>query len=253
MPVNAAVSTAIHEYLDTIERERGVKILFAVEAGSRAWGCHSPNSDYDVRFVYRRPLNWYLSIHERRDVLEPKFPDPYDITGWDVRKALFQIYRGNPQFHEWLHSPIWYWGDRAPFEKLAIKYFNPRAAIYHYLHMAHGNWRDYFKHDQALTKKYFYVIRPLLACRFIADRQSIPPVRIDNLNAYAVDVPNWTDLQKRKLTGEEFGMGPRYPDLDAWIVKELDKLSAYARVTPRVSSAPDDLDEFFYDAITAGF
>src|SRR5688500_5596025 len=95
--------TVVQE-LGLLQQEQGIDILFAVESGSRTWGFASPDSDWDVRFVYKRPLSWYLSINERRDVLEPKYPDPLDINGWDIQKTLFQIYRGNPALMEWLYS-----------------------------------------------------------------------------------------------------------------------------------------------------
>lgn len=65
----------IIELLHSIEAEHGVKVLYACESGSRAWGFASPDSDYDVRFVYVRPLEDYLSLVPVRDVIEKMFPE----------------------------------------------------------------------------------------------------------------------------------------------------------------------------------
>ena len=84
--------------LHAIETKNNVKIIFACEAGSRAWGFESPDSDYDIRFVYVRPKDWYFSINveNRRDVIELPILDDYDINGWDIRKALKLMRKSNP-------------------------------------------------------------------------------------------------------------------------------------------------------------
>src|SRR5260221_12565463 len=98
----------ILDQLRLIETTHGVKIIHAVESGSRVWGFDSPNSDYDVRFIYTRPINWYLGVFERRDVIELPIDGLLDINGWDLKKALFLISKSNPVLHEWLNSPIVY-------------------------------------------------------------------------------------------------------------------------------------------------
>ncbi|MEM6906851.1 MAG: nucleotidyltransferase domain-containing protein, partial [Pseudomonadota bacterium] len=92
--------------LTGIERDFGVRILFAIESGSRAWGFPSPDSDYDVRFVYVHPTDWYLSLTPGRDVIELPIRDDLDIGGWDLRKALNLLLKPNPVMLEWLSSPI---------------------------------------------------------------------------------------------------------------------------------------------------
>jgi predicted nucleotidyltransferase len=96
--------------LGNAEREHGVRILLAVESGSRAWGFHSPNSDYDVRFIYMRDPDWYhaVDLEERRDVIEYPIVDDIDLNGWDLRKALRLYWKSNPAFVEWIQSPIMY-------------------------------------------------------------------------------------------------------------------------------------------------
>ena len=70
--------------LQELEAENNVKILYACESGSRAWGFPSATSDYDVRFIYLRPVEWYLSIEQKRDVIEYPVENDLDISGWDL-------------------------------------------------------------------------------------------------------------------------------------------------------------------------
>ena len=104
----AAVRQEVRRRLDDLEREEAVRVLYACESGSRAWGFASTDSDYDVRFLYVRPRDWYLSIAARRDVIEQPIVDPYDVNGWDLRKALQLFRKSNPPLLEWLGSPIVY-------------------------------------------------------------------------------------------------------------------------------------------------
>lgn len=94
--------------LDDIERKENVKIIYAVESGSRAWGFDSQDSDYDVRFIYVRPLNDYLSLEDIKDTIDYELNDVFDINGWDLKKALKLLYKSNPTLYEWKASPIVY-------------------------------------------------------------------------------------------------------------------------------------------------
>jgi Predicted nucleotidyltransferase len=174
----------IIQTLKQIEEEENVKIIYACESGSRAWGFESTDSDYDVRFIYIRPINWYLSIYDKRDVIEKPISDSLDINGWDVRKALQLLKKSNPPLLEWLRSPILYTEDISciqPMKGLVTKSFSPQSCIYHYLSMAKGNYREHLQGDTIWTKKYFYVLRPILACKWIEAENTIPPVKFDIL------------------------------------------------------------------------
>jgi predicted nucleotidyltransferase len=141
--------------LKEAEAEHSVKILYACESGSRAWGFASPDSDYDVRFIYAHQKDWYLNILPKRDVIEYPVTPVYDYSGWDLRKTLFLMNKSNPVLFEWLHSPIVYYKDEYAFNvinKLAKEYFSPISSTYHYLHMANGNYRQYLQADEVRTK-----------------------------------------------------------------------------------------------------
>ena len=174
------------QQLATIEKERGVRIVYACESGSRAWGFASPDSDYDVRFVYARGEDWYLSfnVERRRDVIECPIVDELDCNGWDVRKALHLFTRTNGALLEWLRSPIRYverGGFAESLRELAPRAFNPTALCYHYGHKARRNVRDHLMRDQVKLKKYLYVLRPLFAVIHLERGLGLPPVAFQAL------------------------------------------------------------------------
>ena len=178
------INTRIISSLREIEGEKGVKILYACESGSRAWGFPSADSDYDVRFVYVQPVKRYLSIRKRRDVIEVSADGKLDISGWDLQKALLLLRKSNPPLLEWLGSPIIYleeYAVAAQMRQLAAQYYSATASAYHYLHMARGNYREYLKGETVWLKKYFYVLRPILAVKWIEQGMGIVPTAFDTL------------------------------------------------------------------------
>ena len=159
----------IQKELAQIEQTQNVRILLAVESGSRAWGFASPDSDYDVRFIYVRPKDAYLRLQKHRDVIELPINDALDINGWDLTKTLRLLHKSNPTLFEWGASPIVYLETdfAARFKSVMGRYFSSKRGLYHYIHMAAGNYREYIKGDMIKAKKYFYVLRPVLACFLI--------------------------------------------------------------------------------------
>ena len=177
-PIQKQIETA----LDGIECDQDARILFAVELGSRAWGFASPDSDYDVRFVYKRNVREYVRIREQRDVIELPIAGDLDINGWDILKALTQFRKSNPALLEWLHSPIVYrvQGTFAKnLRKLAAEHFSPRRMTYHYLSMAKQNYRLSIENKAEVSlKKYLYVLRPLACIAWLEQNDSPPPTSI---------------------------------------------------------------------------
>lgn len=170
--------------LQRIERENNVEILFAVESGSRAWGFPSKDSDYDVRFVYSHPVEWYLSIEQKRDVIEHPISGELDISGWDIRKALQLFTKSNPAILEWIRSPISYYKKSnflEQLQKMSEKHFDKKAVMHHYLHMASKNYRLFLQKNKVRLKKYFYVLRPIFACKWIEEKGTLPPVEFETL------------------------------------------------------------------------
>lgn len=173
----------IQEKLREIEQREECRILLAVESGSRAWGFASPDSDYDVRFIYVRPKKAYLRLDRTRDVIEVPINDELDINGWDIDKTLRLLHKSNPTVFEWFSSPIIYqtsaFADQ--FRPIMQKYFSSKAGLWHYLHMAEGNYRDYLRGEMVRAKKYFYVLRPILACKWILEKGTPPPMLFTDL------------------------------------------------------------------------
>jgi predicted nucleotidyltransferase len=237
--------------LDAIEADHRVRILYACESGSRAWGFASSNSDWDVRFIYDHDLPWYLSISHKRDVIELPIEGDLDINGWDLRKALYLLGKSNPVLNEWLGSPIVYRADRefvAGMCVLAERFLNPVALFHHYQHMACGNFREYLKGETVRVKKYLYVLRPILACLWIERGLGIPPVLFDELVAGVVSegelFAEIEALLVRKKAGDELQSGPRLPVIHAFIEQELERLRnvAIEKAEPVDWS---ELDRFF--------
>lgn len=168
----------IQEKLREIEQREECRILLAVESGSRAWGFASPDSDYDVRFIYMRPEKAYLRLDRTRDVIEVPINDELDINGWDIDKTLRLLHKSNPTVFEWFSSPIIYQTSALAdqFRPIMQKYFSSKAGLWHYLHMAEGNYRDYLRGEIVRAKKYFYVLRPILACKGILEKGTPPPM-----------------------------------------------------------------------------
>ena len=225
----------ILEELRKIEAAEGVKIIMAIESGSRAWGFASPDSDYDVRFIYVRKQEDYLRLEGMRDVIEWRLDKTLDICGWDLKKALQLIYKSNPTIFEWCASPIVYMENEA-FSKvkaLLPKYFSVKKSLYHYWHMAETNYREYLKGDIVRVKKYFYVIRPLLAAKWILDRRTSPPMLFDYLVEAELDTslrPELDRLLEMKKTMPELGQAPRIESLNKYIesvMPEMKRLADY--------------------------
>jgi predicted nucleotidyltransferase len=215
----------ITQRLAEIAAAHGVEILFAAESGSRAWGFASADSDYDIRFIYRHPTAWYVSLHELRDVIElPLDADMLDIGGWDLRKALRLLLRSNPPLHEWLGSPIVYrdsQGCGAALRGLFVDCAVPRRLMLHYLSMARGQRDLLGPRPLVRRKRYLYVVRPLLAVALLARGEWPPPMAIGALLDSAQLTPDQRGaidaLIEEKRAGGELGEGPRIEVLDDWI------------------------------------
>ncbi len=225
----------IRERLFAIEREESVKIFYACESGSRAWGFPSKNSDYDVRFLYVREPDWYLSIdvEDRRDVIERPILDEFDVNGWDLRKALKLLRKSNPPLLEWLNSATIYLEDEtisAKFKSLVPHCYSATACTYHYLQMARGNFREYLKGDTVSVKKYFYVLRPLLAIKWIEESSGVVPMQFGVLVQHILPKGELRDqietLTERKKLGDELKREPRIDVISEFIESEMTRLAS---------------------------
>lgn len=199
----------ILEKLTQIEQDKQVKILYACESGSRAWGFASPDSDFDVRFIYIHQPDYYLSIDDGSDVIELPVNEVLDISGWDIRKALKLFRKSNPPLMEWLQSPIIYQKNDAFFDEiktLTPDYYIPRNGFNHYLNMTQNTFEGSLQTDMVKLKKYFYALRPILACKWTVDKGELPPMEFDKLRSIITDSlvqQAFDDLLAQKIKADE--------------------------------------------------
>lgn len=226
----------IREELLAVERERGVRVLLAVESGSRAWGMASPDSDYDVRFVYARHEEDYLRLEEMRDTIEWRLDETYDVVGWDLCKFLRLMRGSNPTVFEWLESPIVY-REIPAFREVRAKAsccFSGKASAHHYLGMAKGEEKAYSKADMVSSKVYLYAIRAVLAARWVLDRGTPAPMEFQELIDAVLDARmalTVDRLLEAKSDGTEKCTVPHMPELEEWVAVETALLFDRARGT----------------------
>mgnify|MGYP004454683683 FL=1 len=241
----------IQEQLRRIEEAENIKILLAVESGSRAWGFASPDSDYDVRFIYIRRLEDYLRLDAIRDVIELPINDVLDINGWDLQKTLRLLHKSNPTLFEWFSSPIVYqkteFADK--FRDLMMHYFSSKKTLYHYVSMAEGNYREYLKGDLVRAKKYFYVLRPVLACQWILDWGTPPPMLFSELlkaelPVELIDVVN--QLLELKMNSPEVKLVKRISEINEYLDESIPSIKRAVRLLED-SLTPDwnELNQLF--------
>ncbi len=221
--------------LAKIEQEKGINIIYAVESGSRAWGFASPDSDYDIRFIYHYPSREYLRLDQPQDTIE-RMEDDLDLAGWDIFKALRLLRKSNPPLMEWLFSPIVYLEAIPYIENLreaARHNYSSSAVFYHYSRMAFRNYRQYIanKIAEGITevplKKYLYVVRPITALLYLEQHQALPPTNfLETLRE--VELSSNTrkailELVGRKIAGHELGMDKPIPILNTFAEAHLNK------------------------------
>ncbi|QBH97897.1 nucleotidyltransferase domain-containing protein [Limnobaculum zhutongyuii] len=226
-PVSEEMKKRILNELEEIEVKFDVKVLYACESGSRGWGFASTDSDYDVRFIYVHKAEWYLTVEPGRDVIERPLDDELDISGWELRKALGLLKKANPTLLEWLDSPIVYREDSDfmdKFRTLAVEHFSSLRARYHYLSMAKKNFRGYLQGDTVRLKKYLYVLRPLLAVKWIDERATVPPMPFSLLLDIVEDKALLSEIDyllKVKRANTESQYGEKLVQIHNFIEQEL--------------------------------
>ena len=257
-PIDPAKREQVMAHLRAIETQHRVTILFACESGSRGWGFASPDSDYDVRFIYVNRLPWYLTVTPGRDVIELPISGDLDINGWDLRKALGLMRESNPTLLEWLRSPIVYREEAetmARFRALAEQVFSNAKGWHHYASMAKKNVLEHLQADEVRYKKYLYVLRPLLAARWIRTLPGVPPMRFAELAQRTLDpasdaalIAEINALLAVKMRAGEAATSPRWPGIHAFIEAELARNAAEpVQAVPSAGHAP--LDAMLFDAV----
>ena len=176
----------IQTALTQLEATHGIRILYACESGSRAWGFPSPDSDYDVRFIYCHPADWYLTLDEGPDTLNFPVDDELDLAGWELRKALRLLRGSNASLFEWLQAPAVYHEAldfRARLAPLLPVAFNLKAGLHHYLGQLRRGVEEDLAGPEVRLKRLFYALRSALAARWIRERHTVPPMELAPLRA----------------------------------------------------------------------
>ena len=256
--VDAAMRERVRQVLNDVETKYGVKVLYACESGSRGWGFASPDSDYDVRFLYVHPPEWYLRVDAPRDVIELPIDDTLDVCGWEWRKALGLLKRANPTLIEWLDSPIVYRQDETAIGALrdqVPQWFSAERARWHYYSMARKNFHSYLQGETVRRKKYFYVLRPLLAVRWVEAGKGAPPMRFRTLLEGTVNDPllraEIDTLLAAKQRAGEAEYGAPMPRIHAFIAAELARGETPLELPPSEKAQASLLDKLLYETVMA--
>lgn len=243
--------------LRAVEQERGLRVVFACESGSRAWGFASTDSDFDVRFIYTMPAASYLQLRPPKDAFDLHMDGDFDLAGWDIRKTAELLRKSNPPLLEWLDSPIIYEADdRIAPRLIALRdtYFDPKKTAYHYLSLAAGIWKKYLANDPTpKRKKYLYILRPLACIRFIEMYNAQPPTLFDAV----LDAIDWpaealeavNRLVTSKRAAEELGQMPADPVFSRYIPRWLDEAETTAESLPTNDMPTDELDKLIWDTL----
>ncbi len=241
----------IKQKLQEIKKNHEVKIYYACESGSRAWGFPSPNSDYDVRFIYSHGLDWHLSLRDRKESIELPIEEQLDISGWEIKKTLQLLSKSNVPLLEWLQSPLVYQVDTQflnDLRALSYLFFSPIATMYHYLNLS----KKYFAYGQEgkpfKLKQYFYALRAAIAGKWIREQGTMPPTELPKiLNIVATD-----DISQRiheliaiKSVQNEDYRHPVEPSLNDFLQETLLENTAVANTLPPAKGDMDALENFY--------
>lgn len=227
----------IQEKLRKIEIDNDCQILLAVESGSRGWGFESLDSDYDVRFIYSKPVEWYLDVQENLSdsIVEMQDNGLYDFAGWELRKTLRLLQKSNPTLFEKIQSPIIYVANdsfKTEFLSLAKESFKPISTIYHYLSMAKGNFSEYLDKDFVNLKKYLYVFRPVICMMYIEKYDQMPLMLFEDMRRQ-VDIPANISMQLDRLlelkrNSSEMDNLPQIAEVNAYLKEKIDYFESIA-------------------------
>ncbi|MBT2683482.1 nucleotidyltransferase domain-containing protein [Bacillus sp. ISL-37] len=245
--------------LNQIEEEYEVKILYACDAGSRALGFASADSDYDIRFIYIHKKDWYLSIDQYRDVIEiPKedslsieFDPKLDVVGWELTKTLRLFRKSNPSLLEWLNSKYVYCNHAYLAEKLKLmqdSVISHKAYINHHLNLVTRNVNDMQKKKEWRGKVYLYILRSILSAKWLQIHKQIPPVEFMELLSIlenSLVKREVKDLLRKKHSGENY-LTEKNMILNEFIEQEIELLVRYEKFFSVKSDDPTkELNKFF--------
>lgn len=243
----------IKKYLSGLEKNKGIKILLACEKGSRAWGFPSPDSDFDVRVIYKHDKDWYLGLTEEKDTIEYFLENnEIDISGWDLRKALRLLAKSNPPLLERIQSPIIYKADKeflTGINSVAKKTYSRIATIHHYLSMAKKAFEEVTNEEEYKLKKFFYALRASVACLWILEKEEIPPIEFGKM-LNGLDLPANIKIRIGELIEKKSTISETYRHKGETVLIEFMKASIEraeneSQSLPASKGKMIDLNDFF--------
>lgn len=240
--------------LKAIEIKYDITILFACETGSRAWAFASPDSDYDVRFIYRHQPDWYLSIENHKDTIEYLEGD-LDLVGWDIRKSLRLMRKSNASIFERMQSPMIYLKQTDFLDKLKLlapDYFSCRAGLHHYLSMAHNYCTACEQEEKVKLKSYFYLLRTSLASLWIVENGTIPPLEFRQLLVFVNNESmkgKIESLLELKARVDEKYLHPKEVAVEAYVKSILSYCGNEAAALSKHQGAVEPLNQLFRETM----
>lgn len=246
----------VPQKLNELEQIYGIKVLYAAETGSRAWGLHAPDSDFDIRFIYVHQTEHYLRLDQTKDTVSLPVDSTWDLCGWDLPKALRLLHGSNPSLFEWAASPIVYRNTDIWHQMILPvmrEYFQPRTLVQYHLSMADRNEKTLYASEYVKVKLYFYLLRSVLASQWAVGHQTPPPILFDVL-AEALPpeiVPIVNDLLMKRRT-KHAGEIPHIPLLDQNIADEIRALrETVSQIPQKQNISWQPLNDLFVSILKA--
>ena len=226
--MNPIIKQSILKKLHEAEETHQVKILLAVESGSRGWGFAATNADYDCRFIYVHKKDWYLSVFPQKEFIEYDVDEVFDIKGYDISRALKYIMKPQAAIYEWISSNECYIRNESAHKKLqelTLEFFNPISISYHYLSLAKKMFLEIDQVEQAKIKKYFYILRPIANLNFIWEYRKMPYMEYNRTLAEIPMKPEVMaaieEITVQKMTSKEHDLIPKFEPLINYFRSEI--------------------------------
>ena len=246
----------INNILNKLSDKYNVRILFACETGSRAWGFPSPDSDFDIRFIYMHEPAWYLSLSNRKDTIELMDGD-FDVVGWDLRKCLQLLKKSNAALIERFQSPVVYFSEGcfAPaFRTLVPSYYSATAVFFHHYALANKFWDEVKGSKLVKLKSYFYLVRSLLSCNWVIKSRKVAPMHMEALMQLNAASHNFLldELIALKATVGESYLHEKTPEMEEFVLDMFDTVHAGKNNLEVNNSSYALIDEFFIKTLYGG-
>ncbi|MBT34043.1 MAG: nucleotidyltransferase [Thalassobius sp.] len=253
--ISEEIKIHVRNKIAELEQSYHIRIVYACESGSRAWGFASPDSDYDIRFIYTHPLKKYLSVGNYKAEMDFAVTNDIDLSGWELRKTLGLLFKSNATVFEWLQSPVVYHNEddfREQLWQICPEYFKPTTLIYHYLGTVKSAYGSGVSDGLIKIKKYFYIIRPVLAALWVAEKEEIPPMEFAKLCELIENDPVYKVVQallEQKKVAKEGERIALIPELENFIETAREKCELAAKSFEKQQFTTDSLDTFFSKTI----